>query len=85
MRSVGVMMLRVDEHVSFCPILFFFFHLFCHFETDKNDFKLLWLSSHPLCGLAGNVALIIQCHLAEVGLFGINKQRAWKNYLRDKM
>lgn len=64
---------------EFLSNIVFFFHLFCHFETDKNDFKLLWLSSHPLCGLAGNVALIIQCRLAKVSLFGINKQRAWKN------
>lgn len=83
MRSVGVMMLRVDEHVSFCPILFCFSFILPF--LNKDDFKLLWLSSHPLCGFAGNVALIIQCRLAEVGLFGINKQRAWKNYLRDKM
>lgn len=35
MRSVGVMMLRVDEHVSFCPILFFFFIYFAILKQTK--------------------------------------------------
>lgn len=72
-------MLPVDEpHIFYSFILFYFLN---KQRLIKTVISVVLKSSNHLC--IGNVLLIIQCHLAAAGLFGINKQGALQNYLRQ--
>lgn len=58
MRSVGVMMLRVDENVSFCPILFCFV-FFIYFAIFKQTKMTLNFYDCPLILSAASQEMLL--------------------------
>ena len=72
----------MSPSASLCPIFVLFISLPNLKQTETVTTVVIKSPNH-LCVLVGNAQLIIQCHSAEAGLFGIIKQGAVRNYLRQ--